>query len=179
MLPCCTACRLLQCDIACDAATWQTAKCTGAADCFAPTNIQKPPHCCHCRLHELDASVCAQQVAQAFHSLLPQLCAQQEGVRFGTQQALKNLINDCMDEAMIQTAVSQGSMRSTALPPAQNIVLAVANMLTVRYQDGWINALSGLRPRMLYGHALLMRVQGELVCVEKKTAKARLFVVEL
>lgn len=97
----------------------------------------------HCRLHELDASICAQRLPQALHSLLPQLCAQQEGVRFGTQQALKNLIHDCMDEAMINRAVSQTSMRSAAMPPAHNIVLAVANMLTVRYQDGWVNALSG------------------------------------
>ena len=50
-----------------------------------------------------------------------------------------------MDPAMINTAVSQGSMRSAAMPPARSIVLAVANMLTVRYQDGWINALSGER----------------------------------
>ena len=48
-----------------------------------------------------------------------------------------------MDEAMINRAVSQASMRSVAMPPAQNIVLAVANVLTVRYQDGWVNALSG------------------------------------
>ncbi len=111
------------------------------------TQIPFPDHlvqpCCVCRLHELDASVCALRLPQAFHSLLPQLCAEQEGVRFGTQQALKNLIHDCMDEGMV-TAVSRGSMGSTAMPPAQNIVLAVANTLTVHYQDGWINALSGV-----------------------------------
>lgn len=95
------------------------------------------------RLHELDASLCAQRLPEALHSLLPQLCAQQEGVRFGTQQALKNLIHECLDDAMIIFAVSQASMRSSSMPPAQNAVLAVANMLTVRYQDGWVNALSG------------------------------------
>ncbi len=95
------------------------------------------------RLHELDASVCGMRLPQAFHSLLPQLCAEQEGVRFGSQQALKNLIHDCMDDAMINTAVSRGSMGSAAMPPAQNVVLAVANTLTVHYQDGWVNALSG------------------------------------
>lgn len=95
------------------------------------------------RLHELDPSMCAQRLPQALHSLLPQLCAQQEGVRFGSQQALKNLIHDCMDQAMINTAVSQASMHSATMPPAQNIVLAVANMLTVRYQDGWVGALAG------------------------------------
>ncbi|KAL0054199.1 hypothetical protein WJX82_005285 [Trebouxia sp. C0006] len=94
------------------------------------------------RLHELDASACALRLPQAFHSLLPQLCAEQEGVRFGTQQALKNLIHDCLDEGMVNTAVSRGSMGSSAMPPAHNIVVAVANTLTVRYQDGWINALS-------------------------------------
>ncbi|DBA66455.1 TPA: hypothetical protein ACH3X2_002431 [Trebouxia sp. C0005] len=94
------------------------------------------------RLHELDASVCALRLPQAFHLLLPQLCAEQEGVRFGTQQALKNLIHDCVDESMVNTAVSRGSMSSSAMPPAQSIVVAVANTLTVRYQDGWINALS-------------------------------------
>ena len=108
-----------------------------------PPPTPPPTSTLHCRLHELDASICAQRLPQALHSLLPQLCAQQEGVRFGTQQALKNLIHECMDEAMINTAVSQASMRSAAMPPAQNIVLAVANMLTVRYQDGWVNALSG------------------------------------
>lgn len=105
---------------------------------------------CHvCRLHELDASACALRLPQAFHSLLPQLCAEQEGVRFGTQQALKNLIHDCLDEGMVNTAVSRGSMGSmgsSAMPPAHNIVVAVANTLTVRYQDGWINALSGVIP---------------------------------
>ena len=102
---------------------------------------------CHvCRLHELDASACALRLPQAFHSLLPQLCAEQEGVRFGTQQALKNLIHDCLDEGMVNTAVSRGSMGSSAVPPAHNIVVAVANTLTVRYQDGWINALSGVIP---------------------------------
>lgn len=84
------------------------------------------------------------RLPQAFHALLPQLCAQQEGVRFGTQQALKNLINDCLDASMVNTAVSRGSIHGAAMPPAQNIVLAVANMLTVRHQDGWLNALSGM-----------------------------------
>ena len=97
-------------------------------------------------MHELDASVCALRLPQAFHLLLPQLCAEQEGVRFGTQQALKNLIHDCVDESMVNTAVSRGSMSSSAMPPAQSIVVAVANTLTVRYQDGWINALSGVVP---------------------------------
>ncbi len=102
---------------------------------------------CHvCRLHELDASVCALRLPQAFHALLPQLCAEQEGVRFGTQQALKNLIHDCLDEGTVNTAVSRSSMGSSAMPPAHNIVVAVANTLTVRYQDGWINALSGVIP---------------------------------
>ena len=67
-------------------------------------------------------------------------------MRFGTQQALKNLIHDCLDEGMVNTAVSRGSMGSSAMPPAHNIVVAVANTLTVRYQDGWINALSGVKP---------------------------------
>ena len=103
-------------------------------------------------MHELDASACALRLPQGFHSLLPQLCAEQEGVRFGTQQALKNLIHDCLDEGMVNTAVSRGSMGSmgsmgsSAMPPAHNIVVAVANTLTVRYQDGWINALSGVIP---------------------------------
>ena len=98
-----------------------------------------------CRLHELDVSVCASRLPQAFHLLLPHLAAQQDGVRFGTQQALKNLINDCLDEGMINTAVSRGSMGAAAgaPAPAQSIVLAVANMLTARSQDAWTNALPG------------------------------------
>lgn len=99
---------------------------------------------CACRLHELDASVCALRLPQAFHALLPQLCAEQEAVCFGTQQALKNLIHDCVDDSMVNTAASRGSLGSAAMPPAQNIVLAIANTLTVRCQDGWVNALSGL-----------------------------------
>ena len=77
--------------------------------------------------------------------LLPHLAAQQDGVRFGTQQALKNLINDCLDEAMINTAVSRGSVGAAATAPApvQGIVSAVANMLTARSQEAWTNALPG------------------------------------
>ena len=91
------------------------------------------------------------RLPQAFHALLPQLAAEQEGVRFGTQQALKNLIHDCLDDAVINTAVSRGSLGAGAgaPPPAQNVVAAVANMLTARYQDAWTNALPG----ELQGHA--------------------------
>lgn len=77
--------------------------------------------------------------------LLPHLAAEQDGVRFGTQQALKNLIHDCLDDAMINTAVSRGSMGADAgaPAPAQGIVAAVANMLSARSQDAWTNALPG------------------------------------
>ena len=93
--------------------------------------------------------MCATRLPQALHALLPQLCGEQEGLRFGTQQAIKNLIHDCMDDAMIQTAVSRGSLGGGGMPPAQNVVLAVANTLGVRYQDGWINALSGVNSASL------------------------------
>ena len=158
---------ILQCMLQRNAAFCMAARQAGllahpvACSLWAQGQTKRPSCCCRCRLHELDASVCAQRVAQAFHSLLPQLCAQQEGVRFGTQQALKNLIDDCMDEAMIHRAVSHGSMRSATLPPAQNIVLAVANMLTVRHQDGWLNALSGRRPATLSSHAWLRQFRGD------------------
>lgn len=77
--------------------------------------------------------------------LLPHLAAEQDGVRFGTQQALKNLIHDCLDYNMINTAVSRGSMGAVASAPAaaQGVVSAVASMLSARPQDAWTNALPG------------------------------------
>ena len=130
-----------------------------------------------CRLHELDASVCALRLPQAFHLLLPHLAAEQDGVRFGTQQALKNLINDCLDEGMINTGVSRGSMGAAAgaPTPAQGIVSAVANMLTARSQDAWTNALPGAHASVFstshetssaWGHKLFHHVP----CMRKLSA---------
>jgi hypothetical protein len=99
--------------------------------------------CVSCRLHQLDPSLCGTRLPHAFHALMPQLLAGQEGVRFGTQQALKNLVNDCIDDDMIQTAVSRTTVGSSAPAPLQSIVAAIASTLGPRYQDAWAHALPG------------------------------------
>ena len=96
-----------------------------------------------CRLHEMNPTLAAARLPAAFHALVPQLVAEQEGVRFGTQQALKNLVHDCLSSHMVSTAVSQGTLRGGGVAPAQSIVAAVASSLGARGQDGWTHALPG------------------------------------
>ena len=91
----------------------------------------------------MDPSLAAARLPAAFHALVPQLVAEQEGVRFGTQQALKNLVHDCLNSDMVSTAVSQGTLRGGGVAPAQSIVAAVASSLGARGQDGWTHALPG------------------------------------
>ena len=69
-----------------------------------------------------------------------------------------------MDDAMIQTAVSRGSLGSGGMPPAQNVVLAVANTLGVRYQDGWIYALSGTTHCVTAARAAGPSIRASLCC---------------
>ena len=38
------------------------------------------------RLAKVDPTLCAQKLPSAFHTLVPNLCAEQDGVRFGTAQ---------------------------------------------------------------------------------------------
>ena len=38
------------------------------------------------RLAKVDPVLCAQKLPSAFHTLVPHLCAEQDGVRFGTAQ---------------------------------------------------------------------------------------------
>ena len=51
--------------------------------CLTPTLPLRPSPC---RLASVDPALCAQRLPKAFHTLVPQLCADQEGVRFGTSQ---------------------------------------------------------------------------------------------
>lgn len=39
------------------------------------------------RLAAIDPALCAARLPKAFHTLIPHLCADQEGVKFGTSQA--------------------------------------------------------------------------------------------
>ena len=96
-----------------------------------------------CRLYDMDPTLAAARLPAAFHALVPQLVAEQEGVRFGTQQALKNLVHDCLSSDMVSTAVSQGTLRGGWVAPAHSIVAAVASSLGARGQDGWTHALPG------------------------------------
>ena len=85
-----------------------------------------------------------------YYFSVPQLCAEQDGVRFGTSQALRNLIRDCVNAEMIAAAVSTAAKgkapmggKAAAPAPAASVVAAVASLLGARYQEAWSLALPG------------------------------------
>ena len=117
--------------------------CDYLADNMLPSAFGRVLLCC--RLHLEDPALCGLRLPQAFHALVPQLLAPQDGVRFGTQQALKNLINDCIDSDMMQAAVSRAAVSGGAPAPLQSIVAAVAGSLGARYQDAWTHSLPGVQ----------------------------------
>eukprot|EP00798_Chlamydomonas_sp_ICE-L_P031076 gene31076-6203_t len=80
------------------------------------------------RLHELDPKLCATKLPRAFHALVPQ----QDGVRFGTSQALRNLIVDCIDEDMVAAG---GEGRAAA--PIVSLIAAVTSLMGAMYQESW------------------------------------------
>ncbi len=74
------------------------------------------------------------------HLLVPQLAAEQDGVRFGTSQALRNIINDCLDDELIAAAsrsAGKPPLPGQQLPPVQSVVAAVVGALGARYEESW------------------------------------------
>jgi hypothetical protein len=87
---------------------------------------------------------CSEKVARAVHLLVPQLAAEQDGVRFGTSQALRNIITDCLDDELIAAAArgaGKPPLPGQQLPPVQSVVAAVVGALGARYEEAWHLAL--------------------------------------
>mmetsp|Transcript_19672 Transcript_19672/g.54892 ORF Transcript_19672/g.54892 Transcript_19672/m.54892 type:complete len:1497 (+) Transcript_19672:183-4673(+) len=95
------------------------------------------------RLAEADPGLCAARLPRAFHALTPQLAAEQDGVRFGTAQALRNLIRGCISADMVAAAAS-GAAKAGAQgkpSPLLSCMVAVAGALGAQYQESWASAM--------------------------------------
>jgi hypothetical protein len=104
--------------------------------CPQPPQPMPPPSPSH--------PLCSEKVARAVHLLVPQLAAEQDGVRFGTSQALRNIITDCLDDELI-AAAARGAGKpprpGQQLQPVQSVVAAVVGALGARYEEAWHLAL--------------------------------------
>jgi ribosomal RNA-processing protein 12 len=84
-----------------------------------------------------------------------QLAAEQDGVRYGTSQALRALIRSCISEDMVVAAVAarnlqqqqmeEGGPKGRPVPasPLQSVIVALASALGAQYREGWEHALPG------------------------------------
>ncbi|GFR52360.1 hypothetical protein Agub_g14918 [Astrephomene gubernaculifera] len=95
------------------------------------------------RLAEVDPAACAARLPRAVHALVPQLAAEQDGVRYGTSQALRTLITDCLTADTVAAArrARPTGPSSSGPTPLASLVAAVASTLSARYQDAWGMAL--------------------------------------
>jgi ribosomal RNA-processing protein 12 len=93
-----------------------------------------------CRLAEADASLCAQRLPRAVHTLVPQLAAEQESVRFAAGACLKNILNECVDDGMVAAALAGGGKQPA---PLLSVLAALEGSLGAHYQDAWDSCLPG------------------------------------
>ncbi|PNW69821.1 hypothetical protein CHLRE_19g751197v5 [Chlamydomonas reinhardtii] len=97
------------------------------------------------RLAEADPAAAAARLPRAVHALVPGLAAEQDGVRFGTSQALRSLILDCLTPDVAAAArrprAAAAAAAAAGPSPLSSLVAAVAGSLSSRYQDAWGMAL--------------------------------------
>ncbi|GIL82209.1 hypothetical protein Vretifemale_11129 [Volvox reticuliferus] len=99
------------------------------------------------KLAEADPAACAARLPRTVHALVPQLAAEQDGVRYSTFEALRAIITDCLTPDVIAAAkVTRGSAAGAGAagsgPTAlASLVAAVASALSAQYQDAWGMAL--------------------------------------
>ena len=94
-----------------------------------------------CRLAAVQPGAAMQQLPAAFHTLVPQLAAEQESVRYAAGMCLKNIINECVDDAAVGTALAGGSSKQP--PPLLSVLAALEGSLGAHYQDAWDGCLPG------------------------------------
>jgi ribosomal RNA-processing protein 12 len=104
-----------------------------------------------CRLAEADASLCAQRLPRAVHTLVPQLAAEQESVRFAAGACLKNILNECVDDSMVAAALAGGGKQPA---PLLSVLAALEGSLGAHYQDAWDSCLPGARGEGILGARL-------------------------
>ena len=93
-----------------------------------------------CRLAEADASLCAQRLPRTVHTLVPQLAAEQESVRFAAGACLKNILNEGVDDGMVAAALAGGGKQPA---PLLSVLAALEGLLGAHYQDAWDSCLPG------------------------------------
>ncbi|GIL64267.1 hypothetical protein Vafri_18268 [Volvox africanus] len=96
------------------------------------------------KLAEVDPAACAARLPRTVHALVPQLAAEQDGVRYGTFEVLRAIITDCLTPDVINAAkVTRGSAVGAGAGPTAlaSLVAAVASALSAQYQDAWGMAL--------------------------------------
>ncbi|GLI63541.1 hypothetical protein VaNZ11_006530 [Volvox africanus] len=96
------------------------------------------------KLAEVDPAACAARLPRTVHALVPQLAAEQDGVRYGTFEVLRAIITDCLTPDVINAArMTRGSAVGAGAGPTAlaSLVAAVASALSAQYQDAWGMAL--------------------------------------
>jgi hypothetical protein len=92
----------------------------------------------------VDPGHCSVRLPTAVHALVPQLAAEQEGVRLAAARCLESLIRTCVDSNAAAAAVSLARSRLGGAPSAvENVAGAIERGLGARYQDAWSQALPG------------------------------------
>lgn len=97
-----------------------------------------------CRLADADAGACAARLPRAVHALVPLLAVEHEGVRFVAGACLKNLIDECVSDAMVAAALAGGGGgQGGKAPPLLSVLAALEGSLGPHYQDAWGACLPG------------------------------------
>lgn len=97
-----------------------------------------------CRLAALDAGAAAARLPRAFHTLVPQLASEHDGVRYAAGCCLKNLVNECVDQAAVDAALAGAAAGGgKAPPPLLSVLASLEGSLGAHYQEAWDSCLPG------------------------------------
>lgn len=92
----------------------------------------------------MDSRLARERLPTVFHSLVPLLSAESEGVRFAAEQALKRLLTVCFTNKLVAAAAMQLQAGHAGPPPAAAaVVAAVSGALSPSAPQAWLSALSG------------------------------------
>ncbi len=92
----------------------------------------------------MDSKLARERLPTAFHSLVPLLSTESEGVRFAAEQALKRLLTVCFTDELVAAAATQLQAGHAGPPPAAAVVVAsLSGALGPSSLQAWPSALSG------------------------------------
>ncbi|PRP88643.1 hypothetical protein PROFUN_02739 [Planoprotostelium fungivorum] len=93
------------------------------------------------KLSTLDTTATSLKLPQSMKSIIPNFASESSEVAKVTEECMKGLIFNCIDEKMIEAAVAAAKTNAN-VTPLQNIIESVQNCLRFPYKHNWSNILS-------------------------------------